>query len=300
MLYEIGNEIKEISSEKFSSEALTLALLSADELKANGSALGLNTDCLALKPFQINCGETEYMMNVEKISTDVESAHEDSIYIVIRKNLLAVIDCDEETKEHFFKALANGKKNCSLERLISYFLYALTTDDMKELDGIEYRISKCEDAVLTGSKTDNVNSEILKIKRKLLRLRSFYEQMSDIADELVRNDIRLFAEKKLRYFRDYGQSTDKLASKVDMLRESLVQLREAYQASIDLKLNNTMKFFTVIATIFLPLTLITSWYGMNFVHMPELKWRYGYIYVIALSAAVAVGCIVWFKKKKFM
>ncbi len=300
MLYETVNEMKEISYEEFSADTLTLAVLSKDELKQNGAELGLGTDCLALKPFQIDCGDTEYMINVEKISTDVESAHEDSIYIIIRKNLLAIIDCDSETKEYFFKALANGKKGYSVERMISYFLYALTTDDMKELDGIEYRISKCEDAVLTGGKTDNINSEILKIKRKLLRLRSFYEQMSDIADELVRNDIKLFADKKLKYFRDYGQSTDKLASKVDMLRESLVQLREAYQASIDLKLNNTMKFFTVIATFFLPLTLITSWYGMNFVNMPELRWHYGYVYVIALSVAVAAGCIIWFKKKKFM
>ena len=300
MIYRIQNELKEISSQQYSADELTLALLSEDELRADGNPLGLNTDCFTLKPFQINCSETEYMIYIRKINTDVESSQEDSIYIIIRKNLLAVIGCDNDTKEHFFRGVEKSKNVLTVEKLISNFLFSLTADDMKDLDGIEYRISKSEDAILTGGKTDNINSEILKIKRKLLRLRSFYEQISDIAEELVRNDIKLFADKKLKYFRDYIQSTDRLTSKVDILRESLVQLREAYQASIDLKLNNTMKFFTVIATVFLPLTLITSWYGMNFVSMPELRWRYGYIYVIALSAAVAVGCIVWFKKKKFM
>lgn len=300
MIYELGYGLKEIPSEEFSRDSLTLAMLSMTELEAGGEKLGLNTDCLALKPFQIDCDDDRYMIHVRKISTDIEQAHEDSIYIVIRQNMLAVINCDGETKEHFFKTLGTVKSVLTLERAVSALLFAMTTDDMKELDGIEYSISKFEDAVLTDGKTDNINTEILKIKRKLLRLHSFYEQLSDIADELVRNENKLFNGKRLKLFRDYGLYMDKLAAKVDMLRESLVQLREAYQASIDLKLNNTMKIFTVIATVFLPLTLITSWYGMNFAHMPELKWRFGYIYVIILSAAIAAGCIIYFKKKKLM
>jgi magnesium transporter len=61
-----------------------------------------------------------------------------------------------------------------------------------------------------------------------------------------------------------------------------------------------MKLFTVVTTIFLPLTLIVGWYGMNFTTMPELGWSFGYVYVILLSIIVAIICYIFFKKKKFM
>ena len=64
-------------------------------------------------------------------------------------------------------------------------------------------------------------------------------------------------------------------------------------------MNSVMKFLTVLSSIFLPLTLVTSWYGMNFANMPELEWQYGYIGVIGLCVAVSVVCIGIFKKKKW-
>jgi magnesium transporter len=60
-----------------------------------------------------------------------------------------------------------------------------------------------------------------------------------------------------------------------------------------------MKFFTVVTTIFLPLTLIVGWYGMNFKYMPELTWKYGYFAVIILMIAVVIACLILFKKKKY-
>lgn len=64
-------------------------------------------------------------------------------------------------------------------------------------------------------------------------------------------------------------------------------------------MNRTMKVLTVVSAIFLPLTLIVGWYGMNFKNMPELEWEYGYFGVAALCIAVVVVCIVYFKKKNF-
>lgn len=85
-----------------------------------------------------------------------------------------------------------------------------------------------------------------------------------------------------------------------MLREILNQAHSAHQSREDYKLNKTMQFFTVVTTIFMPLTLIAGWYGMNFENMPELKSIYGYPAVIVLSCIVVIGLIVLFKKKKFL
>jgi magnesium transporter len=85
-----------------------------------------------------------------------------------------------------------------------------------------------------------------------------------------------------------------------MLQEYSVQVREAYHAQLEYDLNKIMKMFTVVTTVFLPLTLIVGWYGMNFTTMPELTWKYGYLAVIIMSLAVIVFCMIIFKKKKFL
>ena len=86
---------------------------------------------------------------------------------------------------------------------------------------------------------------------------------------------------------------------VQLLRENMLQLRELYQSRQDARQNKIMGILTIVTTFFLPLTLITGWYGMNFAYMPELKWRYGYLSVIIVSLIIAIGEIIYFKKKKF-
>lgn len=70
-------------------------------------------------------------------------------------------------------------------------------------------------------------------------------------------------------------------------------------ATLNYNLNNTMKLFTMVTIIFQPLTLIVGWYGMNFKYMPELGWKFGYLYVIVLSIVVVGVILYWFKKRKF-
>lgn len=84
------------------------------------------------------------------------------------------------------------------------------------------------------------------------------------------------------------------------MREYAMQVQDVYQSEIEIRQNDVMKFLTVVTTIFLPLTLIVGWYGMNFRYMPELMWKYGYPMVGALSVTVAGGCLWFFKKKKFL
>jgi len=97
----------------------------------------------------------------------------------------------------------------------------------------------------------------------------------------------------------FTNRTNRLYQSINNLRDYVTQVREAYQAQVDINQNNLMKLFTVVTTIFLPLTLIVGWYGMNF-NMPEYSWKHGYSVVIGISISVIIFCVVWFKKNKWL
>ena len=103
----------------------------------------------------------------------------------------------------------------------------------------------------------------------------------------------------MRYLKILTEKTERICKNLDQLLERLTHLQEAYDAALDLNLNRIMKIFTVVTTVFLPLTLIVGWYGMNF-NMPELEWKYGYSCVIGLSLIVIIVSMFFFFWKKWL
>ena len=87
---------------------------------------------------------------------------------------------------------------------------------------------------------------------------------------------------------------------VTALRDYAAQIRDLYQAQLDVKQNRIMTLLTVVTTIFMPLTLIVGWYGMNFRYMPELEWRYAYPVVAGVSVLIVIGSLIFFKAKKWL
>jgi magnesium transporter len=75
---------------------------------------------------------------------------------------------------------------------------------------------------------------------------------------------------------------------------------DAYLSAVNNRLNETMKRLTVLAAFLASMTVITGVYGMNFEYMPELKWRYGYLWVLFLMAGSTVGLFLWFKRKQWL
>ena len=97
----------------------------------------------------------------------------------------------------------------------------------------------------------------------------------------------------------FADRAERLLRNVNSLREQLSQLREAHQSTLDFSLNRTMKTFTVLNAIFLPLSILVGWYGMNF-DMPEFAWKYGYFFVIGFAVAMVSVCIFIFRKRHWM
>ena len=187
----------------------------------------------------------------------------------------------------------------SLERFLYDFLERIIGDDLRLLEKMEDRLSRAEEDILRGEAGD-FPAELNDIRGELLDLRMHYEQLIDLGQELEENENGFFAEENLRYFRLFTERVMRLQDRVTSLREYVAQLRDLAQSRLDVKQNKIMTVLTVITTIFMPLTLIAGWYGMNFRYMPELETRWGYPVVIAVSVMIVVGCLIWFKRKKWL
>lgn len=206
---------------------------------------------------------------------------------------------DNVKREVLENANASNNYIVNLSKILYILLHRLTSMDNVILKDIEARIALLEEQVMEEARKD-FTKEIIELRKQLLFLKRYYEPLLDIAEGLEENENGLIEENALKYFGILKNRIERLNNNVLHLRDYVTQVREAYQAQVDISLNHIMKLFTVITAIFLPLTLIAGWYGMNFKYMPELSWVYGYPFAFALSAAVIGISLLYFKKHHYM
>lgn len=187
----------------------------------------------------------------------------------------------------------------SLERFIFDFLEQIVAKDQVLLEGVDKELDTIESNILDGEIIDP-SQRVSRIRSDLRDLRVHYEQLLDLSQELEENENNFFSKKNTRYFRLFSQRISRLHDLTASLREYSIQIRDIYQSQLDLKQNRIMTLLTVITSIFMPLSLIAGWYGMNFKYMPELEYRISYPLVIVLSVAIVIISLIFFKKKKWL
>ena len=204
--------------------------------------------------------------------------------------------CENETSYKVAKRLfSHGETN---EQALYIFFCNMFKGSTAYLEGLENEISALDDEV-SSRINDGQKGKITDFRYNILKLRRYYDQLESIFECICDNDNSLVSEHSLRYFEILKSRSIKLVSQLTSLREYIMQVRESYQAQIGIEQNDLMKVFTMVTSIFLPLTLIVGWYGMN-VQMPEFKWKYGYPFVAVLSAVVCIVWLIVFKKKKWL
>lgn len=195
-------------------------------------------------------------------------------------------------------AQQNKEQEYSCEQLLYDILCGLIAKDLTYIEKMEKALSVLEEQVFKGNIQD-FNSRLLEIKKHIFRFYRYYSQLVELANELEGNNIGVLQEKNLYLFGRYQGKVSRLAAETQVLREYAVQVQEVYQSEIEIRQNNIMKMLTIVTTIFLPLSLIAGWYGMNFHNMPELSWDYGYALVAVFSVMVLLWCLWLFKRKGF-
>ena len=186
----------------------------------------------------------------------------------------------------------------SLERFIYDFLEQIIHEDSRILENFEKRLDVIEDDIESGREVDlDVMNDI---RSELRDLRTHYSQLIDMAQEFEENENNFFKPDNLRFFRLFSNRTSRLYDTVTSLLDYTVQIRDTYQSQLDVRQNRIMTVLTVVTAIFMPLTLIVGWYGMNFKYMPELESVWGYPIVIGVCILIVILSLIFFKRKKWL
>ncbi len=187
----------------------------------------------------------------------------------------------------------------SLERFLYDFLEQIVGSDRDLLENYDRELDGMEDAIV--SEREGVTAErVNEIRGEIRALRVHYEQLLDFSQELEENENNFFKHENLRYFRLFSNRIERLRDSTVAIADHAAQIRDIYKSHLDIKQNRIMTVLTVVTTIFMPLTLIAGWYGMNFKYMPELETAWGYPVVIGVSILIVLGSLLFFKKKKWL
>ncbi|GAL91942.1 magnesium/cobalt transporter CorA [Microcystis aeruginosa] len=204
-------------------------------------------------------------------------------------------DCFEIVRDRI--RASQGRVRKSGADYLTYLLLDTIIDGyFPVVEHYEDRIEALEDAIISNPDRDTMQ-EIYDVRRELLALRRLIWPMRNVLHLLMRDHHGIVSDEVQIYFRDSYDHVIQILEIIEAYRELAASLMDVYMSTMGNKLNEIMKFLTVISTIFIPLTFIVGVYGMNFENMPELKGEWSYFLVWLVMLAVAGGLIFYFWRK---
>jgi magnesium transporter len=153
-----------------------------------------------------------------------------------------------------------------------------------------------ESEVLSSNRT-TLLVEILSLKKDIQRLKRITTYQREILSRLARGEFRLISLEEMAYYRNVYDHLVRIVDIVESYKDVIAGMVDAHLSVTSNRMNAIMKVLTMMSTFFMPLTLITGLYGMNFEFMPELRWKYGYLFAIGMMASVATVFVIYFKRK---
>ena len=230
--------------------------------------------------------------------------HTEQVSLVVMPRL--VLSFQERTPNDVFEAVREAirtRKGRICHEGADYLAYSLIDAIVDHyfvvLESLGDEIDRLEDEIVEHPSPE-IMRRLQELKRELAFLRNSIWPLREVIGRLERDDTPLIGEHTSVFLRDVYDHTVQVIETVETYRDITAGMLDIYLSSISNALNGVMKVLTVIATIFIPLTFITSLYGMNFHHMPELNSKLGYPLVLAAMAGIAVAMLVLFRKNRWL
>ena len=257
------------------------------------------------RPKAADYGEYLYvvlkMIVLDDASGEIKS---EQVSMVLGENYLISLQegLEGDVFEQVRARLTNEKARLRLmgpDFLLHALLDVIVDNYFLVLEKLADRIEEVEDELIENPTTATVHA-IYKLKRQMLFLHKAVWPLREAVSGLQRRDSQLIRDTTVIYLRDLYDHTAQVLDTLETLREMLSGMLDIYLSSVSNRLNEVMKVLTIIATIFMPLSFLVGLYGMNFKYMPELEWHFGYALVLLLSASIAGGMLVYFRKKRWI
>jgi magnesium transporter len=226
----------------------------------------------------------------------------EQISFILGNNFL--ISFQEEQGDSFDKVRERIKKKARItEKGADYLLYSLldivVDGYFTALERMGEWIEKLEREILVRP-VPKRSFEISDLKRDAIFLRRNIWPVREIIHSLSRNEESVITTDTMFFVNDLYDHIVQAIDNLENDREMIGALLELYLSNISNKMNEIMKTLTMIATIFIPITFITSLYGMNFKYMPELNYRYSYFVVLGVIFTIGIIMIIYFRRKKWL
>lgn len=240
-----------------------------------------------------------YFIVINSIRFDNEEFFLRALNIFLGKHFIITITRQKLNEIRNVKPVLLEEKVHSPDWFLYYLMELVVKNYFAVSDRIEARIEELDELVLVDAKKAHMN-EIVNLRGEIMWLRKTLGPQKDLIAMLNKKELRLIDDKLQKYFSDIYEDALKIYETFETFRELIGHLREALQLSLANRANEIMRVFTAMTVIFMPLTVITGIYGMNFDYMPETNFRYGYFVILGVMLAIASLMAFLFRKKDWL
>jgi len=242
--------------------------------------------------------------NVLNFECNVLKTNEVKIFLS-RNYILTIYKESPELLNELIKDISNSQ-NCFILKskpepsiVLYYLLDRIIIRNYEVISKLEAQADKIEINILKNPRHEQID-QLITLRRQVYKIKKYLSPFRYIGDSLISNENSIIEQENIIYFESINNKIGKLMMTLEALVQDLALVREAFESEIANKTNELMKVFTLIATIFLPLNLITSMHGMNYENIPFGDLEYGYYIMMFVMITIASLLILLFKKKRWL
>ncbi|HOF10301.1 MAG TPA: magnesium/cobalt transporter CorA [Opitutaceae bacterium] len=197
------------------------------------------------------------------------------------------------------RCLKNSGTARAPDRIVHLLLDTMVDNYKPVTDELRAELEEIEEAVL-GTETGVLTAQLMQVRGEINLLRQIVRPQRDVVGRLSRGDNKLIRSVMLPYFRDLRDNLLRIDETAANYADQLLISFDLYLSKSSFQANDGIKALTALTAISLPATVIGSWYGMNYKHMPELGWRYGYLACALITITLTALTWRWCKRKKWL
>lgn len=232
-----------------------------------------------------------------------ENVEKEQVCLILKENCLLSLQNRERGVFNMIRERLKTSKGRLRTMQADFLLYALIDIIVDNyfiiIERLGEMIENLEDEIETNP-GEETSQSIHVLKREIINIRKSVWPVRDVISKLIREEQEHISETTRIYFRDVQDHLIQILDNLDTFRDLMAGLRESYQSAVSNRMNQIINLLTIISTIFIPLSFLAGFYGMNFIYMPEFQNPYAYPILIIVMIGIAGTMLFFFKKKNWL